>query len=216
MPRPVRILLLVTAALVALAVPFALFGAQLEGSLPGLLERIRRPEVMFAAVMATLATDILLPVPSSVVSTLAGSELGTALGALASWLGLSIGAVLGFGLARHFGRPLAARLASTEDLAAIDRIGERQGTLLIVALRALPLLAEASVLLLGAAQMPWRRFLPAVALSNLGIAVAYACFGAFSRDHEWLPTALAISLALPLAVAALVRRRVLRSSTEGR
>jgi two-component system phosphate regulon sensor histidine kinase PhoR len=39
-----------------------------------------RQEVMFAAVTATLATDILLPVPSSVVSTLAGSELGTALG----------------------------------------------------------------------------------------------------------------------------------------
>src|SRR5262245_47567902 len=151
MPRPARLLILIAAALVVLAVPFALFGARLEGSLPAALEQIRRPEMMFAAVAATLAADIVLPVPSSMVSTLAGSELGTGLGALASWIGLSVGAVVGFALARRFGRPVAARLASPEDLAALDRIGDRQGTLLLVLLRALPLLAEASVLLLGTA-----------------------------------------------------------------
>jgi uncharacterized membrane protein YdjX (TVP38/TMEM64 family) len=214
MSRAVRILKLATAALVLLAVPFALLGPRLEGSLPGLLERIRRPELMFVAVVAALASDILLPIPSSVVSTLAGGELGAHWGAAASWLGMTGGAAAGFGLARAFGRPLVVRLTSADDLAALDRLGERQGVLLIVLLRAVPLLAEASVLVLGASDMPWRRFVPSAALANLGIALAYACFGAFARDHQWLPGALAASLALPLVLTWSLRP-VLRGG-EGR
>jgi uncharacterized membrane protein YdjX (TVP38/TMEM64 family) len=205
MPRTVRILLLTAAVLLLLAAPFALVGAQLEAWAPRALERVRRPEMMFGAVAAILAADILLPVPSSLVSTLAGSELGASWGTAASWLGMTVGAALGFGLARTFGRPLAARLASADDLAALAKLADRQGVLLIVGLRALPLLAEASVLMLGASGLPWRRFLPAAGLANLGIAVAYAWFGAYAREHQWLPAALAVALALPLLLTWSLR-----------
>jgi 3-dehydroquinate synthase len=80
------------------------------------------------------------------------------------------------------------------------------GTLLLVLTRALPVVAEASVLLFGLHQLSWRRFLPPVVLSNLGIALAYSAFGDWARQHAWLPLALGVSVALPLLLAAFIRR----------
>jgi uncharacterized membrane protein YdjX (TVP38/TMEM64 family) len=156
-------------------------------------------------VCGVLAADLLLPVPSSMVSTLAGSELGVVGGTSASWVGMSAGAVVGFGLARRYGRPLAERLAAADDLARLDRLAARAGPALVVLTRAVPVLAEASVLLLGVNRLAWRRFLPALLASNLGIALAYAAFGEAAGEQEWLPIALGISAAAPLAVTGMAR-----------
>src|SRR5687767_2292443 len=56
-----------------------------------------------AVVVGLLATDVFLPVPSSVVATLSGYQLGSAWGTLAAWAGMSLGAVIGFSLARWLG-----------------------------------------------------------------------------------------------------------------
>jgi 3-dehydroquinate synthase len=77
----------------------------------------------------------------------------------------------------------------------------------LVLTRALPILAEASVLALGALGLSWRRFFPAVALSNLGIAAIYSVFGALAREREAVIPAMAASVVVPLAAAALVRWR---------
>ena len=63
----------------------------------------------------------------------------------------------------------------------------RYGPWIVVLARPLPILAEASVLLLGVHHLAWRRFLPAVLLSNLGIALAYSGFGNFAKEQQWLP-----------------------------
>jgi 3-dehydroquinate synthase len=52
----------------------------------------------------------------------------------------------------------------------MDNLGQRFGSGILVITRALPILAEAAVLLMGTVDLPWRQFLPAVMLSNLGIA----------------------------------------------
>ncbi len=79
----------------------------------------------------------------------------------------------------------------------------------LVVLRAVPVLAEASVLLVGIHDLSWRRFLPPVVLSNLGIALAYAKFGELAERNGWLPLALGISVALPLLLAVVARRWIL-------
>ena len=53
-----------------------------------------------ALVVAVLASDIVLPVPSGPVSTLAGSQLGVLLGTLTSTVGMTLGAGIAFALAR--------------------------------------------------------------------------------------------------------------------
>src|SRR6187401_3464404 len=91
-------------------VPFLLFGAQVEAALAAWRSNPPPPLVVAAVVIALLSTDILLPIPSSLVCTLAGWELGSVVGAAAASTGLSLGAVLGFALARRFGPSLVTWL----------------------------------------------------------------------------------------------------------
>jgi uncharacterized membrane protein YdjX (TVP38/TMEM64 family) len=198
--------LLVAVVLLVPVVPFLLFGSQFEAWIAGWLEPTPPPLVLAALVAAVLASDILLPVPSSAVSTLAGAKLGALVGTAASWIGLSAGAILGFALARWLGRPLAERFAGAADLARSQRLADRHGAWVVVLTRAIPVLAEASVLLLGATGLAWRRFLLPMAASNLGIAVAYSAFGQLAERHAMLPTAMGVSIALPILAATMIRR----------
>lgn len=204
-------ILLIAAALLVPILPFVAFGPALEKSMDEKVQGELPPATAAAITVAALAADIFLPVPSSVVATMAGRVLGVAAGTAAAWLGMTLGTVLGFGLARTLGRPLALRFAGAQDLERIDRLASRLGPAVVVVARPIPVLAEASVLFLGATRMAWRPFLAAAALSNLGIAAAYASLGTFVR----LPIALAGSIALPM-VATLVARRLWPAVNAGR
>jgi uncharacterized membrane protein YdjX (TVP38/TMEM64 family) len=205
MRRLLRSLLVVTAVLLVPVVPFVCLAGPIEQWLARWTEHPPNLFVTAALVVGLLSVDVVLPVPSSLISTLAGSQLGTIGGTLASWLGMSIGAGVGFGVARRWGRPVARRLASDEDLQRLDDLTRQYGAAVLVVARAVPLLAEASVLLVGLHRLSWRRFWPPVLLSNLGIALAYAFFGEVAARNQWLPVALGVSLGLPILMAAVVR-----------
>ena len=197
----VRRLLLIAAVLAVPVVPFLFFGDTLETRITEWLDAELSPGTVAWAVIGLLASDILLPVPSSVVSTFAGRMLGFWVGAGASWCGMTLGAAIAFWLVRVFGRPLAARLSSDQELARTDDLASRWGVFVLVLARPIPVLAEASVLLMGTTRLAWWQFLIAVGLSNLGIAAAYAALG----NRVQLPVAIAASIALPMLAAALAR-----------
>lgn len=201
----VRPLLLIAAILFVPVLPLLVGGTSLEAMFTQWLRDTTSPLATAALVVVVLAVDIFLPVPSSLVSTLAGGRLGWWAGTLAVWAGMTIGAVIGFALARRWGRPLAERLAGSDEIHRLDQLSGRYGPALVVMTRPVPVLAEASVLLVGVQQLAWRRFLPGLAASNLGLALAYAVFGDIAAQHHWLPWALAISLALPMLLLAIVR-----------
>jgi uncharacterized membrane protein YdjX (TVP38/TMEM64 family) len=209
-----RPLLILTLVLAVPIVPFVFFGDRLEGWFAALFDPPPSRATTWWLVAGVLASDLLLPVPSSLVNTLAGAQLGVVGGTTASWFGMSVGATLGFALARRWGRALAVRLASAEDIDRLDHLATRLGPTLIVLTRAVPVLAEASVLLLGINRLAWRRFLPALVMSNLGIALAFAAFGEVAGKHEWLPAALGISVAAPLALTATLRWMLTRRKSK--
>lgn len=201
-----RTLPLMCVVLLVPILPFLFMGGHLEDWLRSLADDPPSKAATFALVVSLLASDLLLPIPSSVISTLSGWQLGWLLGTLATWIGMNAGALIGFGLARRFGRAFALWFSSVEDLERMHQVSERFGPTVLVLTRAIPVFAEASVLIAGIHRLSWRRFLPAVALSNLGIAIAYAGFGDFAEQHQWLPLALAIAIALPVLFAAAARR----------
>jgi len=200
-----RPLLLVVLALAVPIVPFLGFGPWLEGRIEGWLDPPPSPALVALASVALLSSDVLLPIPSSVVSTVAGAQLGMALATVVSWSGMTLGAAGGFMLAKAFGRPLACRLSSADDLARLETVSRQYGAWILIVTRALPILAEAAVLLLGATGLPWRRFWPAVMLSNLGIAAVYSALGHFARAGDQMPLAIAASIALPLLATTMAR-----------
>ena len=195
-------MLLIAVVLAIPIVPFLGFGAWMEHRVETWLHDVLSPGAVATLAFGLLATDVFLPVPSSVVSTVAGEVLGFWKATAVSWLGMTVGAALGFGLARWFGRPLALRFAGREELEKIDAASDRLGPLVLVLARPVPVLAEASVLLFGTTRLSWWWFLVPVALSNLGIAAVYSALG--DLVAFWI--ALPASVALPLLAATMAGR----------
>lgn len=156
--------------------------------------------------VALLALDIVLPVPSSVVATAAGALLGFSLGALVTWTGMTAGCLAGYALAARAGRCAAGRLLGPAELDRISKASARFGDWNVVLCRAVPVLAEASVFFAGITRMPFRRFAILSTAGNLGIALVYAAVGAWSARIESFLLAFAGAILLPLAAMRVVRR----------
>jgi uncharacterized membrane protein YdjX (TVP38/TMEM64 family) len=216
--RLARPLLLIT---IVLVVPIALLAIRGESFATQVREwqtHPPAPRTLAAMVVAILALDVVLPVPSGPISTLAGSHLGVALGTTASAMGMTLGAVIAFAVARRFGNapnekntPVsrdAVAERSPSAAPAAEQVARRHGPWMLVLTRPLPIIAEAAVLVAGSLHMPWRTFLPAIVVSNVAISVTYAALGQQAAQHHWLPLAVAASMAIPLAIALRMRRRV--------
>ena len=121
-------------------------------------------------------------------------------------MGMTLGGVIGFALARQFGQPIVRRLAGADDLNRLESLAAHHGWVMLIVTRPLPVLAEATLLLLGAMRPAWSSFLPALLLSNLGLALAYAAFGAMAETSGQLAVVLVLSVALPIAATALARQ----------
>ncbi len=201
-------LLLVVLVLLAPVVPFVWFGDAIETAIREAIDPPPSSTVLATLVLATLASDILLPAPSSAVSLVAGAELGVAPATVVVWLGMTIEAMLGFALARWCGRPVAERLANPDDLQRIGQLVDQYGAYVICLARPLPVLAEATVLFVGLAGFSWRRFLLPATAANLAVALVYAVAGRLAADYQALPVVVAISLLVPVLLTEVVRRRI--------
>lgn len=194
--------------------PFLLLGLAFE-------ERIEQwvsaatlsPAAKFGVIVALLAGDILLPVPSSAVATWGGGVLGVARTTVAATLGMTIGALIGFALARAFGRRFVSRRSAGGDIDRSEELVRRFGPAALVLTRPLPILAEACVLLVGTTGLPLSRFLLPVVSSNLVISATYAVAGAYFYDRGAFSPAIVLSGTLPLLAALLVRKWLPRSTS---
>jgi membrane protein DedA with SNARE-associated domain len=196
-----RPLVLIVLAMLVPLLPFLAWADRIDAWYQHYVDHPPPQLVTVALVIGSLSTDIFLPVPSSVVSTLAGSQLGTLGATAASFIGMTIGACLGFAVARWWGRPIVRWFSREDDLVRMEELTEKLGPTVLVITRAVPILAEAGVLLFGAMKMPWRTFLPPVLLANLGLSFAYAVFG----ERFSFLYAMAGAIALPVLAACIVR-----------
>jgi uncharacterized membrane protein YdjX (TVP38/TMEM64 family) len=203
---------LAAVVVVVVLVPFAL----LEGIIAEAIDRYVQAAPSTAAlafvVIALLALDIVLPIPSSVVATTAGAALGFVPGTLASIIGMTIGCQLGYGLGRVGGRAAVRRSVGDRALDDIAARMRERGHWALVALRAVPVLAEGSVLFAGLARMEVARFTLITSLANLGVSCVYCGLGAgaIATRSPLLALAAAIGVpALALGLAKIVAPRPL-------
>jgi uncharacterized membrane protein YdjX (TVP38/TMEM64 family) len=163
--------------------------------------------VLALVILALLAGDVVLPVPSSLVSVAAVALYGWA-GGLLIWLGMSVGCGVGYWLGSQAGRPLALRFLGRSELERAHRIAVGMGAPALVLTRAVPVFAEAATVAAGLAAMPLRRFAAATGLANAGIALLYAAAGeAAAGSGRSFLTLFAAAVLLP-ALAWLALRLV--------
>jgi len=216
--RPVRIGLRRVAALLLLFVviltPFIVWAEQVERITALMLAGAHeQPAAIAALIIALLASDIALPIPSSLVSLFAGAAFGWTKGAFIIWMGMNVGAVIGYVLGASAGRALALRIVGGADMARARAMATRIGPAALILARGVPVLAEASVLAAGAARMPLGRFLLATLTANAAVAAAYAYVGGFASASDSFLTVfacLAVVPALAWTLWRLVSSRVRR------
>lgn len=85
--------------------PFALFEERFNTLSTQLLAPDSPKSLAAAAIALLLASDVVLPIPSSVVSTASGALFGFWAGAFISWAGMSAGSLLALFIRRRLGRP---------------------------------------------------------------------------------------------------------------
>jgi len=185
-------------------IPFFLFEAQFNVLASELTRTGASRSAAAAGIFGLLALDVFLPVPSSIVATGAGVLLGLWTGTAVVWAGLMAGCVLGYAVGARGAR--AARwIVGADSLARAERVMREYGNLAIVLCRPVPVLAEASVVFAGLVRAPFARFAGLTAASNLGIAIGYAAFGAFSMRLDSFLMAFVGALLLPGVVLGISR-----------
>jgi uncharacterized membrane protein YdjX (TVP38/TMEM64 family) len=139
-----------------------------------------------------------LPVPKSVLTTLAGVAFGVQLGIPLAVAGATAGATLAFGIARALGRDAVDRLARGR-LDRVDAAVERGGTLAAVAVRVVPVLPFTVLnYACGVTTMRLRHYVLGTALGLIpGISVMVTLASTGARISLWVPLLVTATMALP-------------------
>lgn len=203
--------LLLLGVCVAIIVPFVLWQEPIEAFFQdfGALEGQAR-WLSAAILFGALALDIFLPVPSSLVSTLFGMLLGVGWGWLGSFLAMNVSAAIGYWLGAR-GSALARRALGEAESALLTDFFARRGPMALVALRAVPVLAEASCLFAGMARAPLGKSALALTLGNAAVSLMYALVGAWGREVDAMLPAFAASLLLSGLLMLAAKKRTANS-----
>ena len=202
------LLFLVVSALVI--VPFLIWGETVSGWFERQMAVASEHPLRSAGVLyGLLASDILLPVPSSLASTCCGMTLGPGWGFVVSFLAMNTSAAVGCLLGRFStGRARAnTRGRSERDMAALKRFVGTDARWWLLLLRPVPVLAEASVLFAGIVRLPPGRAALELLMGNAVVSAVYATVGAWGRTTDSMLPAFAATLAVAALCMAAARPR---------
>ena len=193
---PYRTLLLLFTVIVAVIIVFVLFGDRVEAWTELVMQRAQDNLWQIGMlVVALLVIDVVVPIPSSIVCTAAGMFMGIPAGVLSAWIGLT-GTVIASYLIGRFATKPAEIVIGKREFELLQRYHQRQGIWLLIAMRPVPILSEASVLFAGISRLAPAPVLLVTALANIIVASLYVVLGAWGREADAFLPAFGISVIL--------------------
>jgi uncharacterized membrane protein YdjX (TVP38/TMEM64 family) len=205
----------VLALTILLALPFVFWGDAFDAAFSP--ERMR--EVFdswgswaWLAGIALITSDIILPMPATVVMTGLGSVYGPFLGGVIAAVGSFTAGSVAYGACRLFGRGAARRIVGDDELRRGEELFSRIGGWAVALSRWLPLLPEVVACVAGLVKMPAGRFFASLACGSVPLGFTFAFLGRFSAKSPGLT--LALSAVLPAILWVVVGRVLSRLSSE--
>jgi uncharacterized membrane protein YdjX (TVP38/TMEM64 family) len=151
----------------------------------------------WAAGIALIWVDLVLPVPQTAVIAALGIIYGTMFGGLLGSFALITGGLLGYGLMFTSARRYVHRFVGPRSLHKMESFFDHGGAWAIVLTRSLPYsIPEAMVFLAGLACMPIGKFILALSIGSIPTAFAFAAIGARWADQPVL--VLVVSYVIPI------------------
>ena len=192
MNRAITLPFLITVALII--VVFLLF-QNLEVFFSNLLNQLSSTASLFALVSClVLASDIVLPVPSSIVMYVNGFVLGTFYGSVVSLTALLISSTIGY----YLGSLTSLGFKNNDNEKARSVI-EKYGPVSILITRGIPILSEAVCIVCGYNKMPFRRYIMLNLAGYVPLCLLYAFCGSLGYNQN----TFFISFACSLLISAL-------------
>ena len=186
-----RVIVIIIALLIPI-VPFLIIG-----EIPGekWLSRADDNAFIFGLTGASLLTsDILLPIPSSIIGTFLGARLGILSGWVWIWSGLMVGNLIGFAAGKYLLKSIKIDMSETPT------------QVILFLSRPVPVFAEAAAITAGAANTSIKQFLIACAAGNAIYAGVLSTNGALLIPQSLAGPGLILPMALPV-ITWLVWRR---------
>jgi uncharacterized membrane protein YdjX (TVP38/TMEM64 family) len=183
-------------------VPFVIWGERMDANAPEFVQGQATKWAVALAGIGLLVLDVVLPVPSSVVSISLCFLLGPAWGATAVFVGMVGAFVVGFLLGRLLP---TTRLRTWVDAQTWDAVSSKHrtgGLWWIAASRPVPVLAEVAAVFAGSLGMPFAPSLAAASLSSLLVSVAYGIAGWLGLQQAGASMSLLVLSAACLPVAS--------------
>jgi uncharacterized membrane protein YdjX (TVP38/TMEM64 family) len=203
----IKWILLTSAILILLLIPFVLFGDPLDNWTNSFFQSEPSKLIASLVIGSLLSIDVIAPVPSSILSTAGGYFLGFISGTLISLVGMTISCLIGYWIGTKFGRPAAIRFVDTKEISRFESLQKKYGDWIIIISRSIPLLAETSVLFAGIGRMKFRRFIFMVTISNLGISMVYAAVGTYSAHINSFLLAFAAAIIFPGVMIVILKNK---------
>ncbi|TXH64891.1 MAG: hypothetical protein E6Q88_14850 [Lysobacteraceae bacterium] len=191
--------------LVAILLPFALWGEALDRAAPTWWRGMDSEWLLAMLGIALLVVDVGLPVPSSVVGVMLCWRLGPIWGGASLAIGLTLAFVAGYCLGRMLPEARLRRWVGSEVWDAARASADHRAMWWIVIARPLPVFAELSALLAGVWRLPFWRVLAHAASSSCVVAALYALSAWWGRAQPGAGSTALILCALPIIVWLLHR-----------
>lgn len=184
-------------------IPFILFGKQVEEFAQVFLTDNEKDGIVTLVAALLLAGDPILPTPSSVVATLLATRIGFVPAALVNGLSLSAACFVGYAIGRS-GSEVFSKTGRHLPDGFVTWV-QRHGLVATLLCRPVPVLAEASLILAGAARHePWR-LLAWCCSTQMILGAAYAFAGSGWGQGQWNSMAILFgSFGIPVIAALSV------------
>jgi uncharacterized membrane protein YdjX (TVP38/TMEM64 family) len=150
-----------------------------------------------------LLSDLLLPIPATLVMSALGYLYGPLIGGLLSAFGSFAAGATGYWLCRLLGERAAMRLLGPKDYERGQKISGRIGGWIVVLSRWLPVFPEVVSCMAGLTRMSPLYFHVALACGSVPLGFTYAFIGHAGTVHPL--TALAFSAGLPPLIWLTIR-----------
>lgn len=153
--------------------------------------------------LGLLISDIILPIPGTVVMSGLGYIYGPVVGGLLAAVGSTFAGLVAYGCCRLVGQRVAVKLLGQADFERGQQLFHAGGGWVVAVSRALPILPEAIACTAGLVRMPFYKFLGALLCGSLPMGFIFAAIGASGKSQPaW---AIGLSVALPAILWALSR-----------
>ncbi len=157
-------------------------------------------------VIFALTADVFLPVPNGLTNTIAGAILGFYIAIPIIWIGLTLGAIVGFTIGKFAAKPIARRILSENELKNSEDLSKKFGIGILLLSRPAPAFAEISTVAAGMSGMSWLTFLFVMTISNFFVSVIYALIGATALTSQSASIAFFGIAIIPFLFWLLARR----------